>query len=586
MGANVLQRDDGYSFNVVQRTIEGVVPVVVESLSKQASDENSLTQLSKSFLMTFTDASNHIPKHRRQLLFSFLINVLESMRFLGPVLMLLIDKVANKVVKQTHERSVPIALPLGIISQFNAQEQLCSIENILREVMALNSRINDKEVGQVFLERSVDNKDKKTVYKRQALALLFFVEQAMQVRKLAVQVIKSIANDEIIETKLLAIIHMLLILSAESKNSEVNEIVQVSKLTLMNVLNVIPVNSFAKIVTELLASDEFNVKVGSLHVLNIRLKSVKASHRAQVSSAVISGAELALNLLGDKNVNVSDKELALHTLKTIADSAVNSELSILSKSVNSVLQYIEDSADPSPAFNLLESLSPKLQTRLIATMKPIVSVSKSSIETSSNKDVQTSAFKCLKSIVNHLPTFISPKLSGILDIALKNDILENEHHQLTSSVQALLNTISKRVPSKEIFEVLQGVYSNVANSRQVSTITAYLEVFRRSLHASNRTYIMDNHKKLFKLFLEIFDLRSLNSKMNVEDITSIEDTSIEAFSEMVVKINESTFRPVFKKLYDWAMIDLAESFDKINAYDSRRITFFRVYDSLLNKLKV
>lgn len=83
MGSNVFHRDDSYSFRVVQKvllfkllsvlhadfpftqTIESIVPVVVSSLKRTHSDRLDLYIGSRDFLRIFTDAANHIPRHRR-----------------------------------------------------------------------------------------------------------------------------------------------------------------------------------------------------------------------------------------------------------------------------------------------------------------------------------------------------------------------------------------------------------------------------------------------------------------------------------------------------------------------------------------
>lgn len=82
MGSNVFHRDDTYSFRVVQKvsvdhhehghvlttrtqTIDGIVPVMVNSLKGSNTDKLTLYIAARSFLRIFTDAANHIPRHRR-----------------------------------------------------------------------------------------------------------------------------------------------------------------------------------------------------------------------------------------------------------------------------------------------------------------------------------------------------------------------------------------------------------------------------------------------------------------------------------------------------------------------------------------
>ncbi|TIA89581.1 hypothetical protein E3P99_02017 [Wallemia hederae] len=577
MGANILQRDDSFSFNVVQKTIEGVVPVVVDSMKSQAKDQESLMKASKPFLMTFTDASNHIPKHRRLLLFSFLVEVLDPIKYLSTILMLLVDKAANKVVKSTGDRQAPIILPLGILTAFGPEEHLTALERIVSEVSAFNKRLSGAQKQSVFLERAVDEKtkDQNTLWRRQALALLFFVEQAFQISKIKSGVIKSIANDKVIENKLMSMINQLLLLGSEETGNE--DIRRVAKSTLVEVLNVIPVASFAKIVQELLGSSNASVRLGALQVLSIRLKGVKDTHREQVSDAVIAAAQLALDLLKSDKAASTDKELALGALKTIADSAVSAELSILSKSVSSVLDFAAKSENPHAAFLLLESLTPKLQTRIIPQLKQIIDVSKQAVEHDRSGN---SALNCIRSVVNNLPTFIGAYLQDVFGIVFNKSVID----KYTDEIQTLLNALSRKVPSKDLINVLKNEWEGVAKTASQDAVEAFLYLFKRGLHTADRSYIMDNHKKLFKMFLEVFEIRTVAKKQQI-DVLLVEDAAIEAFTEMVVKINESTFRPIFKRLYDWAVIDLSEDAARKDAFDDRRITFYRIYNALLDSLK-
>lgn len=38
----------------------------------------------------------------------------------------------------------------------------------------------------------------------------------------------------------------------------------------------------------------------------------------------------------------------------------------------------------------------------------------------------------------------------------------------------------------------------------------------------------------------------------------MEESAIGSFLELVTKLNEATFKPLFTRLYDWAVIDLSD----------------------------
>lgn len=110
---------------------------MVSSLKSKHADRMDIYIDSREFLRIFTDAANHIPRHRRTKLvfctpgvlrdphvnirrfFSHLVDVLGPEDFLAPVSMLLIDKVVNRVIRQTvDEIQASLALPLSILQHY------------------------------------------------------------------------------------------------------------------------------------------------------------------------------------------------------------------------------------------------------------------------------------------------------------------------------------------------------------------------------------------------------------------------------------------------------------------------------------
>lgn len=59
-----------------------------------------------------------------------------------------------------------------------------------------------------------------------------------------------------------------------------------------------------------------------------------------------------------------------------------------------------------------------------------------------------------------------------------------------------------------------------------------------------------------------------------------------AFVQFILKLNEQTFRPLFLRTYDWAVIDLAEETNPEVALTARRIVLYKLVDRLLAQLKV
>jgi U3 small nucleolar RNA-associated protein 10 len=93
---------------------------------------------------------------------------------------------------------------------------------------------------------------------------------------------------------------------------------------------------------------------------------------------------------------------------------------------------------------------------------------------------------------------------------------------------------------------------------------SYFQLLKRALRAAPREVALDQLRPIFKVFLEAFDIAKLVSSASLEvsfpsflcvpshEASKAEAQAISAFLELVVKLNEATFRPIFRRLYDWA----------------------------------
>ena len=92
-----------------------------------------------------------------------------------------------------------------------------------------------------------------------------------------------------------------------------------------------------------------------------------------------------------------------------------------------------------------------------------------------------------------------------------------------------------------------------------------------------------HYKQLFKFFLLAFDIRRQN---HFDDAVTdeLENATISVFLDLVMKLNETLFKPLFLKVVDWALIELAEA-KADEGYEKRVIFFYKLVDSLLGRLK-
>jgi len=117
---------------------------MVSSLKEKHTSREGLLIASKDFLRIFTDATNHVPRHRRtQSVFAFsrftlhlglsylvrfyihLVDVLGPEEFLSIVCMLIVAKADKRLVRlQGRELRAALALPLSLLQHYSSSVQL------------------------------------------------------------------------------------------------------------------------------------------------------------------------------------------------------------------------------------------------------------------------------------------------------------------------------------------------------------------------------------------------------------------------------------------------------------------------------
>lgn len=208
--------------------------------------------------------------------------------------------------------------------------------------------------------------------------------------------------------------------------------------------------------------------------------------------------------------------------------------------------------------------------------------------------LQLSAITSLETIVHVMPHFISPYVQRLLALALHSTIqsydeTSDEKQQLTrEKANALLiemaTNVAPRVLLTPVFAYLD---AGIKNGKE--SLLALLELVDNTIKSMSRDDITANYKQIFKFFLSVFDFRRLHqSEFSGESVSEVEERSIQAFINLVMKLNETLFKPVFLKTLDWATIELAEEGSDVLDADQecRALFFYKLLDGLLEKLKV
>ncbi|KII90106.1 hypothetical protein PLICRDRAFT_686024 [Plicaturopsis crispa FD-325 SS-3] len=580
MGSNVFHRDDSYSFRVVQKTIDSIVPVMVSSLKQEKTDKLELYIGSRDFLRIFTDAANHIPRHRRTNFFAHLVDVMGPDEFLAPICMLLVDKAGNRVIRQNvDDAQAALALPLSLLQHYSPAIQIPVLTELLRECKRMIAHAVDHANAEpTFLEAPSSDEESASLFnsisKRRALALMIFVGYALKLGQSSYKT-RVMPDDGALKTLVSLITD---ISTTPSVDSNLDDLYKVAHSSSGQALNVMPAVDFIHAILAMLESGEHRIQAGALNIFTARLPLITDKTRRAITPIIVRIVDSIRKVLS-ASPEVSLATAAFNALKVVGATICPGEESSVTNTVPLVLAAIRDRKMAVPAITVLSPFVTQLGPRIIPFFREIVEncVGLSRDVFAGKLQEHTlveDALAVLQNLLASIPTFWGTvEITQLVKLLIEIPQAWNTH---SSAMAALMKATAKKAPTKVLLPAMYEMWPSVAigHAKVPTGYAGYFRLLKRSLHAASRPTVLEHIRPLFKVFVEAFDVRSNSSAE-----TEAEPEAIGAFMELVVKLNDTAFRPLFRRLYDWAF---ANDLGQANA---RKVTFCHVYGALLEYFK-
>ncbi|KXN83997.1 U3 small nucleolar RNA-associated protein 10 [Leucoagaricus sp. SymC.cos] len=551
MGSNVFHRDDTYSFRVVQKTIDGIVPVMASSLKDANANSLDLYIASRDFLRVFTDAANHIPRHRRNNFFTHLIEVLGVEHFIAPVCMLLAEKSTNRIVRQSqNEASSTLSLPVALLQHVPPSIRISALVEFLRESQRLATSAADPANHiPALLDHTIDGEltvSASTCVKR-AQALVTLIDQGIQPNTLT-------NLDEAGKKLLGSLVSGLIVLASVSDQTsgvKFSGLATAAHKALNKVLSAMPAPDFVQVILFMLDSETRNIQIGALELLSERVPKIAGYVRREVATTTSGIVESMVKLLAQDNMRLRTN--CLKALKSLASTMVSKEESALTTALPAILAALKVPELVHHALDSITPLSSKLGPRIIPFFKDIV-VQSVVILKDADDDLLEKTTAVLHGLLSSVPAFWgSDAITQMVNLYMDHVKANSGHSR--AAMSSLMKAISKKVPTKD-------------------RVTAYSEFLEKTLRHAARASVIEQARNLSNIFMQALDIAKVSDAFE----NKAEARVISAFREFVVKLNETAFRPVFRRMYDWAFVN--DPADR-----ARKITFFHTYCALLDYFK-
>lgn len=176
-------------------------------------------------------------------------------------------------------------------------------------------------------------------------------------------------------------------------------------------------------------------------------------------------------------------------------------------------------------------------------------------------------------IIEALPHFLSPYLVDLI-VSLSKVWSKLQGHSTPDAQRkiAKLDMIWKKLTKVLTLRVIipmidQSYKKIIKENEEIGAIGPLMQLLADSLANLSGTDIVPFQNDLGTFFVIALQFRSDNDHLDKETIRKLEDYILNALISLVLKLSESSFRPLYCKIYDWAIRDESSV--------ERAITFYR-----------
>lgn len=548
MGSSVLRKDDDYSVSVIDQTIDQVVPALIQSLRHQKRDVVSGTS---ELLLSFTAAFEHIPSHRRLRLFHALITKLGTEEFLFAVLAML----ANRY---SMDKAVMV-LMTGLVSDAGAAVELTTYSKFLNLVS--DSLKPKPGISQVLLGIGSDDgrePHKVAVDLLRALAYLF------KHSSLKVKIARALTAETNDADKIRALFSKILeqVLAIGEAMQSVKPVHQAAGDVLSGLFSTLTTVDFLDTIEALLKRPDDALRRKVLSLLATRLQHTP-ERDGDSQMRMLDFVTVLVDIV-QSSPDILLKHAAVTCIDRITEKYGKKEPSKVTHAAQVVASAScigqEDDRIRINGVLCLASMVEVLGQAMIPALPDVLNRSLSLLEISMennklNTRLHDAVFTLFSSLFVHLPYMVSAShLDRLLVLSFKSaatEDLDNDNRQ------EALRFMARKVDMASTFASIdrnwdQAVKAGPAATREV------LEAVSLSIEKHPKSATMKNLSVLTSILFRVFDLRreqvalSTKSVFDTSDLEEVEDLVNDVTIKMVYKLNDTTFRPIFARLVEWA----------------------------------
>ncbi|KFR09678.1 HEAT repeat-containing protein 1, partial [Opisthocomus hoazin] len=619
MGANVLRLDDTYTFQVINKTVQMVIPALIQAEDSDLSESSgSVEEVVIKIVRVFVDALPHVPEHRRLPILAQLITTVGGDKFLWVLLVLLFEQYVTKTVTATSSTDKDAVLEadtefwISICCEFNVRSQFKSMMKIIQYLTELpenkeddpgqkksrtcKTKLKDQD-GQLF---NVESHSDKQLRHFKFLSVSF-MSQLLSSQSFVKKIVECEETELLqeLEQRLLEEVLHYINTVASSVEGNVDKptakfwrvLLNKSYDMLDNVNALLPTETFIPVIGGLMTNQLPSVRRKAMDLLNNKVQQRTKWQKRQILQLL----ELVPELIAivqrkrkeEEEEQAINRQTALFSLKLLCKGFGTENpvpfVPVLKTAIDLISSEKEEKNVMGSALLCIAEVTCTLKAQAVPQlprlMPALLKTLKNKKELVSNEIYLLSAVTALLKVAETLPHFLSPYL---LDCLLQVVHLEKfavefgPSSQMSLRITSLKTILATRLSPRILLPAVTKCYSEVANTRK-NCVGPLMNILKEHIVGMEKENLISHQSELTAFFMKALDFRTEHAQDDLEEVGKTEAYIIDCLTSMVMKLSEASFRPLFFKLFDWSKTE--------STLKDRLLTFHRIADCIADKLK-
>ncbi|KAF2663676.1 hypothetical protein BT63DRAFT_393492 [Microthyrium microscopicum] len=579
MGTTILRQGDDYSAHVIDQTVSRVVPPLVASLKKRSREVVSGVS---DLLVSFTAAFEHIPSHRRLVLFQHVVEAL------GPkdCLFAVVCMILNQHRSDFSARQFVIDL----VNQFDAEIQLGMliqsvdlIADIFRprrsmSEVVLNIKEKKEMVDQITAQNLIE-------------ALSELLTSSVVRSKIAESFDFGSTDSEAQQKRFTQLMSGAIGLMQLFKGKTCEG---ASKELLSSVFRVLPVSELIGCAKMLLSTSTEEVRIILIQSASSQVNSSRLSDQKAATAFLEFIPDLSQVISQAKSVQEKSSSIScIHQIAKLFGKLDSSQV------LSAVSVILGDTCIGSGELSLqvqclsaLASMIKALKEDMLPHITSILTITDNLLQNDLQSDQPSSelhdmAFTVINAVGDTLPFLLTGRqLDSAIHLAQLSSNKPTD--QPTSTRDHFYQIVAERVDPAEAFAAIERNFEWTLNNQGFDAIVDYYKLVKGAISAHSKSNIIKNATVLLKFVKQAMNIRALkaadddNLIISATEAEDLELLIIDVALSLVLKLNDAIFRPFFIQLVDWAVFQPTQMKP---ASVARATTLFHFLKALLFRLK-